>query len=168
MQLIRPAKEYIKSYTEAIEEDVLHRPESERSFSDPATIIDKAYKFEQGIDLKPGYVKSTTFWLVDKGIFIGEIRIRHELTPQLLKFGGHIGYEVRWSEINKGYATKMLSMALPYCRDILKLSRVLITCDDNNIASAKVIEKNGGVLENKVINHLERGSVTTRRYWIEL
>jgi predicted acetyltransferase len=45
---------------------------------------------------------------------------------------------------------------------------VLITCDDDNIASIKVIEHNGGVLEDRVTNRLERGIVTTRRYWIEI
>ncbi|MCT7707108.1 MAG: GNAT family N-acetyltransferase, partial [Lactobacillus iners] len=46
--------------------------------------------------------------------------------------------------------------------------KVLITCDDDNIGSIKVIENNGGILENKVKNSLSRGNVITRRYWINL
>lgn len=59
-------------------------------------------------------------------------------------------------------------MALEFCRNELKLSRVLITCDDENIASRTVIEKNGGQLENIVENIVDRGTVNTRRYWIHL
>ena len=68
----------------------------------------------------------------------------------------------------KGYGTKMLSMALAYCKETLNLNKVLITCDDDNIGSIKVIENNGGILENKVKNSLSRGNVITRRYWINL
>ena len=59
-------------------------------------------------------------------------------------------------------------MALIYCKEALNLNRVLITCDDDNMASIKVIENNGGVLENKVKNSLSRGNVITRRYWIHI
>lgn len=56
-------------------------------------------------------------------------------------------------------------MTLRFCKDELGLCRVLITCDDDNAGSAKVIKSNGGVLENKVENYLDRGAVVTRRYW---
>jgi hypothetical protein len=59
-------------------------------------------------------------------------------------------------------------MALMYCKETLNLHKVLITCDDDNIGSIKVIENNGGILENKVQNRLSRGNVTTRRYWINI
>ena len=62
----------------------------------------------------------------------------------------------------------MLSKGLEYCRETLDLARVLLTCDDNNWGSIRVIEKNGGILQNKLINELGRGTVTSRRYWIEL
>ncbi len=166
MRLIRPCTEFISSYKEAIREDNLYRPYAERLFSHPDTIIKRSYEIEHGINLKSGYVKATTLWLIDQGKFIGELSIRHKLTPALLQFGGNIGYEIRCSECRKGYGTKMLAMGLGYCKDRLRLNKVLITCDDDNIASIKVIENNGGILENKVQNHLERGCVITRRYWI--
>ena len=50
----------------------------------------------------------------------------------------------------------------------MNMEKVLITCDDENTASARVIEKNGGILENKVLNCTDRGMVLTRRYWITL
>src|SRR5690606_5069689 len=137
MKLIRPRPEYLASYKDSIQEDLLYRTGSETLFGDPDTIIENAYNQEHGIGLKPGYVMSTTLWLIDKGIFIGEVHIRHELTPALLQYGGHIGYEVRYTESRKGYGTKMLDMALDLCRNEMGLARVLITCDDDNIGSAK-------------------------------
>lgn len=168
MKLIRPSQEYLKSYENAIKENQLHRPNSQQLFGDPSNVIQNSFNYEYGLNLKPGYVSSTTLWLVNEDDFIGEISIRHELTPSLLKYGGHIGYEIRYSESRKGYGTKMLRMALNFCKSELNLKRVLITCDDNNIASAKLIEKNGGVLENKVQNQIDRGSIITRRYWIDI
>ena len=168
MLLIRPTEKYLSSYAEAVEEDAVHRPRVEQIFGNPARIIETAFNDEHGIDLRPGYVRATTLWLIDNGRFIGESGIRHELTPALLQYGGHIGYEIRWSESRKGYGTKMLAMVLQFCKEEMGMEKVLITCDDDNIGSIKVIQKNGGVLENKVINHIDRGVVTTRRYWIAL
>lgn len=168
MELIHPSEKYLDQYKEAIKENYQHRPNSQQMFSDPERIINSSFEMENGINLKPGYVKSTTLWLIDEDKFIGEIGIRHKLTPALLKFGGNIGYEIRWSECRKGYGTKMLNMALDFCKYELKLNHICITCDQNNIASRKVIENNGGIFDREIINILDRGIVKTRRYWIEL
>jgi predicted acetyltransferase len=114
--------------------------------------------------VQDGLVPATTFLAItndDK--LIGMIDIRHRLNDFLLNFGGHIGYSVRRSERQKGYATEMLSLALRECKR-LNIDRVLITCDKDNIASAKTIIKNGGVLENEV----QEGDRITQRYWINL
>lgn len=68
--------------------------------------------YEKGINLPENYVPASYFWLVRGNDFIGEISIRHRLTPALEKYGGHIGYKIRYSEWNKGYGTKMLVLAL--------------------------------------------------------
>lgn len=168
MYLIRPCAEYLQQYREAIAEDEEFRPDVEQIFSDPDEIIEKSYNFEQGINLPSGYVRSTRFWAIDDDRLIGEIDIRHELSPFLLRYGGHIGYEIRYSEGGKGYGTRMLALALKYAKSSLGIRRVLITCDDDNCASIRVIEKNGGILENKIENEVSRGTVLTRRYWIDL
>ena len=62
----------------------------------------------------------------------------------------------------------MLRLGLIKAKDIVKDDDILITCEDNNIGSARIIEKNGGVLENKITNIDEYGEVITRRYWIKL
>lgn len=77
--------------------------------------------------------------------------------------GGHIGYGVRPSARGRGLATWALSVVLDEARQ-LGLKRVLVTCDDTNIASARTIERNGGQLEDTRDTELGH----TRRYWIDL
>lgn len=115
--------------------------------------------------VRPGLVPATTLLARDAatGLLVGMIDIRHRLNDYLLCFGGHIGYSVRPSCRRRGYATRMLALALERCRS-MALTRVLITCCRNNLASARTIQKNGGVLENEVP---EDGEMT-QRYWITL
>lgn len=96
---------------------------------------------------------------------VGMIQIRHYFNDFLEKYGGHIGYSVRPSERRKGYAKAQLKLALPICRG-LGLSKVLITCDDDNIGSEKTIVANGGVYESTVYCAPE--DVSLKRYWIDL
>ena len=120
----------------------------------------------QGIDLTDGRVPAGTYWLVldDKEV-VGTVNLRHRLTPFLEHEGGHIGYSVRPSQRRKGYASTMLAMMLDKARQ-LGLPCVLITCDKDNVASAGVIRRNGGVLENEVFS--ERDGKLMQRYWIDL
>lgn len=115
--------------------------------------------------VRPGLVPSSTLLARDAktGALVGMIDIRHRLNDYLLAFGGHIGYSVRPSQRRRGYATRMLAAALQICRE-LGLSRVMIACDSENAASARTIERCGGVMENEVP---EDGRLT-RRYWIDL
>ncbi len=100
---------------------------------------------------------------MENDIYCGAIALRHSLNDFLLRAGGHIGYGIRPSARKKGLATWALGAVLPTARS-LGLSRVLVTCDDDNIGSARTIENNGGVLENVADTELGR----TRRYWIAL
>ncbi|MEO1290688.1 MAG: GNAT family N-acetyltransferase, partial [Chloroflexota bacterium] len=111
----------------------------------------------------PGFVPQTTYWLIVAEQYAGTIDIRHHLTSALQKFGGHIGYQIRPSMRQKGYGTLQLKLCLPIVWQ-MGIERVLITCDDDNIGSQKIIEANGGVLQDKVDNG--RASLT-RRYWVE-
>lgn len=117
---------------------------------------------ENGI---PGFVPATTLFCLDtdRNIFVGAVNIRHYLNESLLHGGGHIGDGIRPSERRKGYATKMIGLALEECKK-LGIDRVLMVCDKDNIGSAKSIMKNGGILENEI----EDDGVIVQRYWIEL
>jgi predicted acetyltransferase len=96
----------------------------------------------------PNWVHSTTYWWAEGPEYLGSIRIRHALTPQLLETGGHIGYDVAPKARRRGHGTAMLRAALPIAARI-GLDRVLITCDPGNVGSRRVIEANGGVLEDE-------------------
>ena len=80
---------------------------------------------------------------------VGIIHLRHELNDFLQHYGGHIGYSVHPAYWNRGYATQMLALALRES-DALGLRELLLTCSPDNPASMRVIEKNGGVLDNIV------------------
>lgn len=110
-------------------------------------------------------VPSTAFFWVDDTKIIWAIQLRHHIDhPNLIFRGGHIGYGVRPSERRKWYASKMLFLILDKARE-LWLKKILITCDVENIASNKVILKNGGVLEKEC---LHEDGVRFNRYWINL
>ena len=114
---------------------------------------------------KDGWVPDTTLFCLDKdrNIFVGAVNIRHYLNENLLKTGGHIGDGIRPSERRKGYATAMIALALEECKK-LGIKDVLMCCGKENVASAKSIVRNGGVLENEV----EEDGHIEQRYWIHI
>ena len=167
IKLVEPSEKYMKSYIEAFEEYKNHNVLS-YGFSDATTtdILEKFDNYKNERNLKSGRVGAHFFWLVDdeKDHFIGEISIRHNLNEVLEKYGGHIGYGIRVSEWNKGFGTLMLKLSLIEAKRI-GLSRILITCDDDNVGSARVMEKNGFILSDKIENNFDDGTIVTRRYW---
>jgi predicted acetyltransferase len=93
--------------------------------------------------VNPGCVPCTHLWLVaDDGRIVGTSRLRHWLVPHLEREGGHIGYDVRPSERERGYGTCLLALTLQKAAS-MGLSHVLVTCDEDNVASIRVIERNG-------------------------
>lgn len=112
-----------------------------------------------------GRVPCSTFWLVDGDEWIGRVSLRHTLNDWLLQFGGHIGYGIRPSRRRQGYGTMGLRLVLPHAK-ALGLTRVLVTCDADNIGSRKIIEASSGVFENEVPQGGKAAS--KRRYWIAL
>ncbi len=122
-------------------------------------------KNKLGIDLASNRVPSTMLYGFYEGEIIGRVSIRHELNEYLSTIGGHIGYSVAPKFRRKGLATKMLSEGLEYCKSHLKLKEVLVTCDDDNVASIKTIEKNGGIFENRYVSN--DGKEIKRRYWFK-
>lgn len=110
-----------------------------------------------------GIVPETTFFCLDldRDIFVGAVTVRHYLTERLLN-SGLIGDGIRPSERRKGYGSAMIGLALLEAKK-LGLDKVLMCCDKRNIASAKSIMNNGGVLENEV----EINGIIKQRYWID-
>ncbi|PIM79635.1 GNAT family N-acetyltransferase [Fusobacterium pseudoperiodonticum] len=112
-----------------------------------------------------GLVPSSTYLVIREkdNYIVGMIDIRHYLNEYLTEAGGHIGYGVRKTERNKGYAKQMLKLALEKCKE-LKIKRVLITCDEDNIASEKVILSANPKLED--IRNVD--GENKKRFWIDL
>ncbi|OGI67876.1 hypothetical protein A2738_03275 [Candidatus Nomurabacteria bacterium RIFCSPHIGHO2_01_FULL_42_15] len=166
MQLVKPSVEYKDSFLEAKKEYeangesiYLHGHKPDDDFDKHLLKIKER---AEGVNLPADRVPQTELWLIENGKFIGWTKIRHKLNENLLLQGGHIGYSIRPSMRNKGYGTKILELALDEAKK-LGIEKALLTCEDDNINSAKVIEKNGGVLENKVTGDRK----LKRRYWIE-
>jgi predicted acetyltransferase len=122
---------------------------------------------EQGINLpSPQHVPSTFLFAFVGTRIVGRASIRHSLNQFLEREGGNIGYVVVPEFRRQGHATTILRLALQIAREKCGVDRLLVTCDDDNVASIRTIEKNGGILENVVIGpDLDK---PIRRYWIEL
>lgn len=165
--LVVPSEKYLKSYREAFDE-YQARGISTYGMTDAGSvdIFEKYANYRLERNLKPDRVGSDYYWLVDdeRDYFIGEITIRHRLNDSLAIRGGHIGYVIRCSEWGKGYGTFMLKLALEKAKE-MGLDKVLITCNEANIASARVMEKNGCIYAGTV--ECDDGS-RTKRYWKSL
>ena len=133
--------------------------------ADFAGLLRRWARQARGEGLAEGLVPQSVYWLMRGSRIVGTVRLRHRLNEATSQEGGHIGYEIRPSERRKGYATRMLALALERARQ-RGLGRVLVTCQKDNVPSSRVIEKNGGVLENEIIS--PRTGKPALRYWIDL
>lgn len=169
MKLIKPNKKYAESYYRAAEIYKEKNMKLYEFFDMPfEQIAEYTENIEKGKNLPKGWVRATCLWFVDEQDFLGEISIRHELTENLERLGGHIGYGVRYEKWGQGIGTEMLRQAILYIRENLPLKKVLLTCKDDNYGSIAVIEKNGGVLQDKIEDVVNGEKRLTRRYWIEI
>lgn len=123
-----------------------------------------ARKLRDATEPPSGAVAATHLWAVaGDDEMVGRISVRHALNDALRVVGGHIGYDTVPSYRGRGVATEMLRQALPVARS-LGLTRVLITCDDTNAASIRVIERNGGALHET--RDFAGGGPRKRYYWL--
>ena len=174
LRLIEPEERYLEGYREAyllslekINEGLIKKHDLMFMNPDEVDVIQKLKDNRDKTKLKPTYVPSYDFFAVDDDKYIGIINIRVSLTPALLNYGGHIGYGVNPRYWKQGYGTQILKLGLEKAKELVQEDNILITCDDDNVGSSKIIEKNGGVLENKVMNEDCGEIFLTRRYWIK-
>ena len=172
MQLVKPCIKYKKSFIEAVKEfqavddglrfrhaHNINISEVENNFD---KYLQKLQNKEEVIGLEKGYVSASALWLVDGEEVVGLVSLRHKLNENLLKIGGHIGYGIKPSKRKMGYGKKILELALKEAKKF-GINKALLICDDENVGSAKIIERNGGMLEKKI----EAEGKLKRRYWIE-
>lgn len=176
LRLLKPTLRLVPEYAAMIEESLRAEADRESGYliaaldkiigtGSHATFVEYLSDLDKGVGLPQGWVRQSTFWLVRDGRVVGESRLRHELTPSLEIEGGHIGYFIRLSERRKGYGTRILELTLCEARK-LSLTRVLVTCNTDNIGSAKIIRKNGGVFDGESLSPHTGKPVS--RYWIDL
>jgi predicted acetyltransferase len=121
-------------------------------------------RLSRGIGVPPGRVPATFLVADVGGEIVGRTSVRHELNEYLAAVGGHIGYGVRPAYRRRGYATEILRQSLRVAR-AAGVERALVTCDVDNVGSATVIERCGGVLEGVVPDPYGEGP--KRRYWVD-
>jgi predicted acetyltransferase len=149
---IKPSVEYKQEFLAMLEDFDKNGPHNTELYApakeDFAKYVQSLLDEEAGINLPEGYVTCTHRWLISEpGEVVGVTRLRHNIeTPFLSENGGHIGYDVAPSQRCKGYGHLALQVALEEAKK-LKLSRVLLTTGETNIASRAVIERAGGKLE---------------------
>ena len=172
VKLIKLTKEYYEELALMIDEWKLDQEINHTNHSPWAIFKNDYHDFDNylnNLELKEnvdGKVPDSVFFLLDEesNRLLGAVNIRHCLNEYLLKYAGHIGDGIRPSERGKGYGSEMIRLALIECKK-LGIDKVLMVCDKSNIASAKTIIKNGGILENEFMD--EDGEIQ-QRYWINL
>ncbi len=110
-------------------------------------------------------VHASTFFSVRKSDnrIIGTIQLRHFLSDELEKHGGHIGYGIRPTERKKGYGKQQLLLVLEIAKD-MKIPKVMIICDKDNIASSRTAISSGGTLTGENFHEGKEQQI----YWINL
>lgn len=168
IELLRPTADLADSWwamADAFGEETIHgsgyRPADREVLRDPegfALWVDWLSQMEHpGPHLPEGRVPSSYRWIVEDGRVVGTIAVRHELNDVLVETGGHIGYAVEPGSRRRGIARAALGLALRLAA-ARGIDLALVTCECDNIASARTIEGAGGVLEDV------RGGL--RRYWV--
>lgn len=163
---IEDKENWLDYYLETVRDNPSAKPGGFSADTNYEEWVIKINNAMNGINLHDGYVPYSFYILVNDEKIIGSISIRHSIDDEMLRlYGGHIGYNIRPSERKKGYATKMLSLGLEKCKE-LGLKEVLITCKKDNIASAKTIENNGGILKEEV--YIKEEDSNFKKYWINI
>ena len=172
VRLIKLTKEYYDELANMIEEWKKDQEINHTNHSPWAIFKNDYHDFDnylQNLEHKEaidGKVPDSVFFLLDEdnNTLLGAVNIRHYLNDYLYKYAGHIGDGIRPSKRNNGYGTEIVRLALLECQK-LGIKTVLMVCDKSNIASAKTIIKNGGILEDEFID--DDGEIQ-QRYWINI
>lgn len=147
----KPTVEFEKSYRSYIDElgDEERYPFTlDFEFDDFAELVDRLNNFPLGVGVPDGWVPHSTFWLIEDGEIVGVSSLRHRMTDELKRIGGHIGFGVRPSAQGRGVAKELLGQTLVEAR-LLGIPEVLLICQKSNLASASAIRANGGRLESE-------------------
>ncbi|NHJ03289.1 MAG: GNAT family N-acetyltransferase [Candidatus Heimdallarchaeota archaeon] len=149
MKYQKSFENYVLKYRKINDEHYFNK--YKKALEDFQNYLADLYKYSKGIDLPQGEVTTSTFWLIDKEEVVGVVRIRH----QEIESAGHIGYDISPDHRKRGYGDQILKLALVKAREI-GIEEVILTCNINNIASRKIIEKNNGKLLGTILDDNEK------------
>jgi predicted acetyltransferase len=153
--LVEPDQKYQKSFENYVLaydkiNDKYYYTKYKKALGNFLDYLNDLHNYSIGKDLLQGEVTTSTFWLIDKTEVVGIVRVRHEEVDT----AGHIGYDISPDYRNKGYGTKILKLALEESIKI-GMEEVILTCNIENIASKKIIEKNNGKLLGTIFDEEE-------------
>lgn len=163
--LTPPSEQYKDSFIESVYEYIM---ENMGVSWNPAILEERFDEYLETLraaesDPLAGDVPTSYYWLIVNGdTYAGDLELRHHLNESLKRFGGHMGYKIRPTLRKQGFGKLICKLGILEARR-RGITDLLLTCDDDNIGSQKIIEANGGVLKDKVNN---RRGVLTRRYWV--
>ena len=143
-------------YTTALPEDEngLTNPYNGVSYDDYIeNVLPTLISYEHPVNMPDWFVPETYYYLWDEGRLVGEFRIRHHLTEALKSGAGHIGYSIKREERGKGYGTAGLKLTLQEARRIIPEDEIYLRVNKDNIASQKVMQKNGGKIVGEDEGH---------------
>lgn len=169
MELVSPTldleSDFLAMYKDFADNDSENSEYYSEAMVDFSSYVQRLNDEAEGVNLREGYVPCSHFWLVDsQQKILGVIRVRHNIGNEFLSLeAGHIGYDIAPSFRGRGYGKLMLKLALPKAKK-LGIEKALITADEDNYASRKVIEANGGQLENIVQGKVFPNPLA--RYWV--
>lgn len=168
-KLVKPSHVYKESFAEA-----LHETGAQQLFprywvaninKNIDQYLQKIEDYSRGENLFPDCPEEHTFFLIDGEDYVGRVSIRKHLTEKFKYHGGHIGYDIRPSKRGRGYGNKILGLALEKAKE-LGLSKVMMTCRVDNVASRKIIQRFGGEFVDEVFDD-QRG-LQIKRFYLAL
>jgi predicted acetyltransferase len=164
--LTRPCWDYQDSYIAAVYEYIEENLEPTWHPEILKSRFDEFLEVMRQAETEPlaGMAPATQYWMIVPGVgYAGDLSLRHRLNDSLRRYGGHIGYTIRPSQRGKGYGKLLCKLGIEAARQ-RGIGAILITCDDDNLASRRIIEANGGRLCDTIDNGRE---ALTRRYWVD-
>ena len=155
LYLAEPSKEFQKSFENYVlayrdAKDDIYFDKYKKGLENFDEYLNNLINLSKGIDVPEDWVPTSSFWLIDDHEVVGVVRIRH----QEVSTAGHIGYDISPLYRNKGYGSQILKLALENAMK-LGIFEAMVTCNVDNIASRKIIEKNNGELLGTIFDEEE-------------
>ena len=141
MEIVKVNENHLNAFTLYADECIADGLDLYNSATDNyEAFLKKRIAYSQGNELPHGWPPISMFFCIEKGEILGAIRIRHGTNEYINNIIGHIGYETSPKARGRGIATLMLN----WIKENIIEGICIVSCEINNLASQKVIQKCGG------------------------